>query len=315
MVKHLREISNYYTSGAWLTIGSFDGIHVGHQEIIRRLTAGAHRQGDPAVVVTFHPHPLVVLRDRGDAFYLTTPDERANILGQLGVDVVLTHEFSRQISSLSARDFILILNTHFDMRQLWIGQDFALGHNREGNAEKLRELGGKMNFIVNVVEPMKVDGQIVSSSMIRNYLRNGDVVIANKLLGRPYLIEGTVVEGDGRGKAIGIPTANLDTGDEKLVPGNGVYACLALFSGRQFPAATNIGFRPTFDGKRSQAWVETHILDFHGDLYGKKVALKFLSYLRGERKFNGVEDLIVQINSDIQETRKVIEEYLMKVSN
>jgi riboflavin kinase/FMN adenylyltransferase len=313
MVMHLREISDYYTSGAWLTIGSFDGVHLGHQEIIRRLTAGAHSHGDPAVVVTFHPHPLVVLRNRVDPFYLTTPDERAKILGDLEVDVVVTHEFNQQISNLSARDFILILKSHFGLRQLWIGQDFALGHNREGNVEKLKEFGEELNFLVNVVDPKKVDDNKVSSSMIRNYLREGEIAMANKLLGRPYRVEGEIVQGDGRGKAIGIPTANLYTGNEKLIPGNGVYACIVQFNGRQLPAATNIGYRPTFDGKRTQAWVETHVLDFQGDLYGSKMEIMFLSRLRGEQKFKRVQDLIVQINKDIQETRRIVEEHLTTV--
>jgi riboflavin kinase / FMN adenylyltransferase len=312
MVKHLREISKFYTSEAWLTIGSFDGVHIGHQEIIRRLTAGAHAQGAPAVVVTFHPHPMVVLRSRADAFYLTTPDERAEILGELGIDIVLTHEFNKDVSALSARDFILLLKSHFGMRQLWIGHDFALGHDREGNVERLRELGKELDYVVNVVDPLTDGDQVVSSSRIRNHIRDGDVAAANKLLGRPYLLEGKVIEGDGRGKTIGIPTANLDTGNEKLIPGNGVYACVAVFDGKQLPAATNIGYRPTFDGKRTQAWVETHILDFTGDLYGRQVKLQFLSRLRGEQKFNSVQDLVQQINRDIQETRKIAEEYLIQ---
>lgn len=314
MVKHIWDLSDYYTNGAWLTIGSFDGVHLGHQELIHNLTAGAHSQSDPAVVVTFHPHPLVVLRNRTDAFYLTTPDERAEIIGNLNVDVVLTHEFNKQIASLSARDFIQILKSHFGIRQLWIGHDFALGHNREGDVNILREYGKEFDFIVNVVDSKKIDGDVVSSSAIRNYIREGDMSIANKLLGRPYLLEGVIIEGEGRGKAIGIPTANLDTGNEKLIPGNGVYACIVHINGIQMAAATNIGYRPTFDGTRRQAWVETHILDFQGDLYGNKLELRFLSRLRGEKKFRSVQKLLLQIYKDIQDTRKLVNEYSMIIS-
>jgi riboflavin kinase/FMN adenylyltransferase len=307
---HIQSISDFYISDAWLTIGSFDGVHVGHQEIIRHLTAGAHEQGAPAVVITFHPHPMAVLRDRRDAFYLTTPDERAKILEDLGVDVVFTHEFTRQTASLSAHEFIVAIKSHFGLRQLWVGKDFALGHNREGNVEKLMEFGTKYNFLVNIVEPVTVDSQVVSSSAIRNFIREGAVEKANKLLSRPYQLEGSVVPGDGRGKTIGIPTANLETGIEKLVPGNGVYSCLAYFEDKALPAATNIGVRPTFDGDRISPWVETHILDYQGDLYGKNVTLKFLSYLRGEKKFNNVPELILQIHEDIIKTRKTVDEYL-----
>jgi riboflavin kinase/FMN adenylyltransferase len=315
MVLHLRSISNYHISDAWMTIGSFDGVHLGHQEIIHKITAGANEQGAPAVVVTFHPHPMVVLRDRNDAFYLTTPDERAKILGDLGVDVVFTHEFNKQVATVSAYEFIVKIKTHFGLRQLWVGQDFALGHNREGNVERLKEFGNKLGFSVNTVEPLKLGGQVVSSSLIRNYIRDGAIEKANLLLGRPYFLEGIVIQGDGRGKSIGIPTANLDTGNEKLVPCNGVYSCIAIFDDQRLPAATNIGYRPTFDGSRKRPWVETHILDYQGDLYGKNVNLIFLYHIRGEKKFNDVQELIHQINEDILKTRKTVAEYKFKESN
>lgn len=316
MVKHIRSLEDFYVSGAWLTIGSFDGVHLGHQEIIRKLVSGAKINGDLSVVVTFYPHPMVVLRDRKDAFYLTTPDERARILGELGVDIVFTHQFNKQVASLSARDFIYNLKSHFGLRQLWIGHDFALGHDREGDVDRLRELGLEFDFVVNVLQPVKINGQVASSSLIRNFIREGNIQKANEMLGRHYQLEGIVIEGDGRGKTIGIPTANLDIGDEKLCPANGVYACIGRFSEEVWPAATNIGYRPTFDGNDVRPHVETHIIGYHGNLYGKKLELRFLSRLRAEQKFDSVQELIQQIEKDIQSTKSISEEYIMtKTSN
>lgn len=309
MVKHLRSLDDCHIHDAWLTIGSFDGVHIGHQEIIRQLTAGAHDHGDPAVVVTFYPHPLVVIQQRKDNFYLTTPTERAQLLGELGVDIVLTHKFNRQVASLTAREFIVKLKSHFDMRKLWIGHDFALGHNREGDVERLKELGNELNYVVNVHKPIKHNGQIVSSSLIRNSIREGELGSANQLLGRLYQVGGVVISGDGRGKSIGIPTANLELSDEKLCPRNGVYACLVDYDGEIWPAATNIGYRPTFDGSGTFPHVETHIIGFEGDLYGKKINIQFMARIRSEQKFLNVEKLINQIEEDIQTTKGIFKKY------
>lgn len=311
MVKHLRSLDDCYIHDAWLTIGSFDGVHLGHQEIIRQLTTGAHDHGDPAVVVTFYPHPLVVLNDRVDTFYLTTPDERAQLLGELGVDIVLTHKFDRQISNLTAWEFMVKLKTHFDFSNLWIGHDFALGRNREGNVERLKELGVEFNYMVNVLEPIEHNGLIVSSSLIRNFIREGNIDSANQLLGRLYQVGGVVIKGDGRGKSIGIPTANLDLRSEKLCPRNGVYACLVTLEGEIWPAATNIGYRPTFDGSGIKPHVETHIIGFEGDLYEKKLELHFLARLRSEQKFNNVQELVHQIEEDIQLTKGIYRNYML----
>lgn len=311
MVKHIRSLDDCFTHDAWLTIGSFDGVHLGHQAIIRQLTKGAHDQGEPAVVVTFYPHPLVVLRDRKDTFYLTTPNERAQLLGELGVDIVLTHPFNQHVASLTAREFMVRLNTHFNLRNLWIGHDFALGHNRVGNVERLKELGTELNYAVNVLNPVNYKGQVVSSSLIRNYLREGNIDGANQLLGRLYSVGGVVIEGDGRGKSLGIPTANIDIGEEKLCPRNGVYACLVDFNGEIWPAATNIGFRPTFDGSGVQPQVETHLIGFEGDLYGNKFHIQFLARIRSEQKFNNVQDLVLQIEEDIESTRGIVKKYML----
>jgi riboflavin kinase/FMN adenylyltransferase len=177
--------------------------------------------------------------------------------------------------------------------------------------ERLRELGTELNYVVNVLKPIQRNGQIVSSSLIRKYIREGKIDGANQLLGRLYQVGGVVIEGDGRGKSIGIPTANLDLGDERLCPLNGVYACLVDFDGEIRPAATNIGYRPTFDGSGWQPQVETHVIGFEGDLYGKKLEIQFLARLRSEQKFNSVRGLVLQIEEDIKSTKGIFMKYML----
>jgi riboflavin kinase/FMN adenylyltransferase len=305
-VQHYRSISDVNLEGSWLTIGSFDGVHLGHQEIIRGLTTGAHAAATLAVVLTFHPHPAAVLRQRHDAFYLTTPEERAEILGSLGVDVIITQPFNQHTAATSARSFINALSTHLKLQQLWVGYDFALGRDREGDINTLRSLGELFNYQVHLVPPVEVNGQVISSSGIRNLLADGHVDQARYLLGRPYQIRGSVVHGDGRGYKIGIPTANLVVDEVKLLPGVGVYACWAEVDGRRWPAATNIGVRPTFDGRSVLPHVEAHLIEFDGDLYGQQVKLEFMAYLRGEQRFPGIDALVAQIRHDIQRVRELI---------
>ncbi|MGD9092215.1 MAG: riboflavin biosynthesis protein RibF, partial [Anaerolineales bacterium] len=230
-MQHYRSLDGVQLQHAWLTIGSFDGVHKGHQEVVRRLVAGAKKAGSPAVVLTFFPHPAIVLKKRQKPFYLTTPDERAGLLGELGVDVVVTHPFNLNVSQLSALDFMEKINSHLDLSHLCIGHDFALGRNREGDIAKLRELGGKLDYEVEVVLPIKYEGEVISSSKIRADLANGDINHANKLLGRPYQLSGEVVAGDGRGKTIGIPTANLAVWEERAIPKAGVYVSRANVNG------------------------------------------------------------------------------------
>lgn len=306
MVQHYTTLEGVNVRNTWLTIGSFDGVHVGHQQLIRDLTQHAHDVGASCAVLTFHPHPAAVLRGRKGAFYLTTLPEKIEILDQLGVDIVILQPFTHEISQSSARDFINYLQLHLDFRQLWVGYDFALGKGREGNVSYLRSLGNELDYQVHIFDPVVDNGHKISSSHIRNLLQEGDVETANKLLGRPYRVAGIVVHGDGRGKSIGIPTANLDTGTEKLIPAAGVYACRAIVLGKEYPAAVNVGTRPTFESHDMQSHVEAHILDYSQDLYSQVVSLEFYAYLRGEKRFANVDDLIAQIHADIEQTREII---------
>jgi riboflavin kinase/FMN adenylyltransferase len=298
-------LDNTYADGVWLTIGSFDGVHRGHQEILRRLVAGAHAQCASAVVLTFYPHPAVVLRGSAGPFYLATPDERAALIGSLGVDSVILQRFDRQLANTSARDFVLKLKQRLGLQQLLVGHDFTLGRGREGDIPTLTKLGEELGFKVVAHQPVLQDGLVISSSQIRSALTAGNVERAHQLLGRPYRVSGGVVSGDGRGRTIGIPTANLNPWSEQLLPGVGVYACQARFGDQVFPAATNIGVRPTFDNSTTVQHVEAHLLDYQGDLYGQVIQLNFLGRLRGELKFPNARALVTQIQDDIGRTRQV----------
>lgn len=303
---HTDSLESLSLEDAWLTIGSFDGVHRGHQAILRRLVAGAHAQNAPAVALTFYPHPAVVLRNRTDPFYLTSPEQRARLLGEQGVDVVITHPFNPQVASRSARDFIRELKERLGLRKLCVGPDFAMGHNREGNVAMLQRLGDEFDYSVSVVRPIRLNREVVSSSRIRAALREGDVKTACQLLGRPYALDGVVSPGDGRGRRIGIPTANLDVWQEQLMPKTGVYACLARVGERMLRAVTNVGVRPTFDDPIAIPRAETHLLDYRGDLYGQRIELLFVDRLRDEQRFPDVASLVAQIQTDIHRARRIL---------
>jgi riboflavin kinase/FMN adenylyltransferase len=306
MADHLFSLDGIHLKDTWLTIGSFDGVHRGHQQIIKELTNSAQQVGGISVVLTFHPHPSVILRGRKGNFYLTTVTEKVSLLDQLGVDLVITHPFTEEVSQSPARDFISYLKNHLDFKQLWVGEDFALGKGREGNSTFLQQHQEEYDYQIHIVPPIKSEGRVISSSVIRNLLSEGKVEEANLLLGRNYKLSGIVVHGDGRGKTIGIPTANLDTGTEKLVPASGVYACRVQVMDRQYPAAVNIGIRPTFESTDLKAHIEAHILDFSQDLYSEQVSIEFLLRLRGEQRFSSVEELINQVHRDIERTREIV---------
>ncbi|GAB4426014.1 MAG: bifunctional riboflavin kinase/FAD synthetase [Anaerolineales bacterium] len=306
MPRHYRSLEDVSLQNSWLTIGVFDGVHRGHQEIIKNLTAGAHANHAPAVVLTFWPHPAVVLGKRKIARCLTTPDERAKLMMDLGVDAVITHPFSTRLASLSALEFMRFINRHLNLHSLWIGYDFALGRDREGDFARLTEIGNNLGFSTQAIGPVRNGGEIVSSSMLRHQIRSGKVAEAAESLGRNYSLSGPVVHGDGRGRKINVPTANIDYPKEKIVPAFGVYATWAWVSGERYPAATNIGINPTFTPDKTTPNVEAHILDFDRDLYGEMVRLEFVARLRDEMKFDGVDALLKQIHADIAQTREIL---------
>ncbi len=306
-MRHVRDLRSLHLDGCALTIGSFDGVHLGHQALMRCVVEEARRLGVPAVVLTFFPHPSVVLQGRPRFFYISTPDEKAALLGELGADLVITQRFDRELSCMPAGDFLRLLQDHLGMRTLCIGEDFALGHQRQGDRSFLEKSGREMGFKVQVVPPVKVGGHVVSSTRVRAALRAGDVASVARYLGRPFVLPGTVVEGAGRGRSLGFPTANLRIWEERAHPGPGVYACFARLSEERYQAVANIGVRPTFEQGSETPVVEAHLLDYEGDIYGKELSLAFVSRLRDERRFPGPEALLEQIRQDVRQARQVLE--------
>ena len=284
-----------------LTLGSFDGVHLGHQALIRNLVTAAHARNYDAAIVTFFPHPTIVLRGPRSALYLNTPAEKGALFAQLGADRLVTHPFNLEVSRLTASQFITQLQAALDFREIWCGADFAFGHNREGTVDWLRANGQT----VRVIDPVIAAGGVISSSRVRQALADGDITLATVCLGRPFQLTGEVVKGDGRGRTIGIPTANLKIWDERAYPARGVYAGRAWAAGAPVEAVINIGVRPTFGGDL-QTVIEAHLLDFSGDLYGQTLQLDFLARLRPEQKFNGVNELVAQIHRDIEAARNLL---------
>jgi riboflavin kinase/FMN adenylyltransferase len=291
---------------ARVTIGSFDGVHRGHQLIIHRLVESARKANAPAVVITFYPHPAVVLGKKVNHYYLSHPTEREEMLKQLGVDEVITLAFSRELAALSPEEFLTPLKVHLGMKELWVGYDFALGRDRAGNTQRLSELGEEFGYALKLLDPYQQDERVVSSSLIRDCLANGDMEAANNMLGRTYSLTGTVVVGDGRGRQIGFPTANLSFWEEKLVPRNGIYAGWAWVEGRRYGTAINIGLRPTFGDDLLHPRVEPFILDFDRDIYGEEIRVEFVKFLRPEARYDSIDELIAQIFKDVENTREVL---------
>ncbi len=304
---HYHSLEAVSLTGSWLTIGVFDGVHRGHQAIIRQLTAGAQASGAPAVLLTFTPHPAKVLAGR-EISCLTTPDERAEILFGLGVDDVITLPFTRELAELTAEAFMAELKQHLGLKKLLIGYDFALGKGRAGNFQRLGEIGKSLDYEVEAVEAVRLKDNVISSTLIRQSIADGAVALVAAKLGRYYSMQGPVIPGDGRGRTIGIHTANIDVPVGKALPANGVYACWAFVAGQEKrPAVTNIGLRPTFTGGEAAPRVEAHLLDYSADLYGKVLKLEFVERLRGEQKFPSVETLIAQIRVDIERARELLQ--------
>jgi riboflavin kinase / FMN adenylyltransferase len=292
---------------ACVAIGAFDGVHLGHQTMLRRMTEHAHATGQAAVVITFYPHPSVVLRGRRPSFYLSTPDTRSEQLLALGLDAVVTHPFSLAVANIRATDFVTRLLELARLRELWCGEDFALGHKREGTVDFLQAEGAQRGFTVQVITPELMDGEPISSTRIRQTLRDGAVDQAARFLGRPFSLPGIVVDGDKRGRALGFPTANLQIDDELAIPANGVYACQAHVVGGSYRAVTSIGLRPTFETQEKRLTIEAYLLDFSGDLYGQVMRLDFIAHLRPELKFSGIEPLRAQIEQDIEAAQHIME--------
>lgn len=288
---------------AVVTIGVFDGVHRGHQRVVSRLLEAASAADAASVVLTFYPYPETVLRGPQMRYVLTEPDEKAALLHALGVEWVITHPFDDEVRHVRAAAFVDRLLEHLHMVELWVGADFAMGYQREGNVDFLKTQAKEKGFALRVVDLMDAGGEKVSSSRIREALAEGDVKEAARSLGRPFRVTEEVVKGDRRGHSIGFPTTNLDIPQERAIPAHGVYAAWAWLGEQRHPSVVNVGVRPTFDGSGGTV-VEAHLLDFEADLYGQTLSLDFLARLRGEQRFDGVAALVAQINQDVEQARR-----------
>jgi riboflavin kinase/FMN adenylyltransferase len=288
-----------------VAVGNFDGVHRGHQALVASAVAQARQTGGVAVVLTFDPHPSRVLRPEAGVAPLTTLEQKEELLAGLGVDRLAVLAFDRRLAGLSPGAFAeQVLAGALGARHVVVGESFRFGHDRQGDAHALLSLGGRLGFTVDVVPPVVRGGRPVSSSRVREALRQGAVREAGELLGRPYFVDGRVVKGDGRGRTIGVPTANLEP-DEQVLPARGVYAAhCRVASGRGYLAVVNVGERPTFGGGRLT--VEAHLLDFSGELYASRVRLELIERLRGEERFSGAEALVARIQKDIAAARVLL---------
>jgi riboflavin kinase/FMN adenylyltransferase len=288
----------------FLAIGVFDGVHRGHQKLLRGMVAAAQAEDARPTVMTFFPHPGAVIRGRTGRLYLSPLEERVALLTGLGVELVIVHPFDDRVRHTGAADFVEGLYRHLDLRQIW-GGAFTLGYKREGDLPFLQALGREKGFTVKQIAEMDSwGGRPVSSSRVRHALQGGDIEEVSGCLGRPYQLRGRVVRGDGRGRQIGVPTANIEIWDQLILPARGVYATFAQAGERQVQAATNIGHRPTVNGEGLT--VEAHLLDFDGDLYGQTLTLTFVRRLRQEMKFDGLDSLVAQIQADIAQTHQIL---------
>ncbi len=296
------------TKDTVVTIGTFDGVHLGHRRVIEQVKATAARIGGESVLLTFFPHPRMVLFPNTEQLLITTEEEKIALLKNLGIDHLIIHPFTREFSMLSSGEFIeQILVKGLRTKKLVIGYDHHFGKDREGSFENLKNSGPKWGFEVEEIPAHESDHIKVSSTRIRQALAAGEVEVANNLLGYRYRLSGTVVKGQQLGRKLGYPTANIISPEPyKLMPGNGVYAVNVISSGKKFGGMMNIGVRPTVDGLHRTT--EVNIFDFDADIYGESLTIEFVKWVRGEQKFAGLEELKIQLGADKIAVQKILNE-------
>ena len=288
-----------------LTIGAFDGIHLGHQCLIQQVRVAAERIAGESVVLTFDPHPDLILHPERRRLYLTMLEERLSLLEAHEVDHTIVLRFDQELARVPAEEFMGRVCRAMALRELWCGPGFRLGAGGRGTVAVLERIGRDRGYTVQEANCFTLGDQVVSSTLIRQMLGDGRVDEAARLLGRPFLLRGEVVHGDHRGRTIGFATANIAVPEEQFVPADGVYACQVQLAGETTsrPAVTNVGVRPTFGSLRRT--VEAHLLDWNGDLYGTTVRVAFVQRLRGEQKFGGIDELVAQIRADVATARSL----------
>ncbi|MDB4252310.1 bifunctional riboflavin kinase/FAD synthetase [Flavobacteriaceae bacterium] len=298
-MKIIRSITAFNSSEKTIvTIGTFDGIHIGHQKILKDLIKTAKKEGKKSVLLTFFPHPRMVLQKENKILLLNTIKEKSSLLEKMGLDYLIIHPFSREFSRLTALDFVRdVLVNKLNTSRLIIGYDHHFGKNREGNIHQLKEYSLLYDFKVEEIPAQDIDDVSVSSTKIRTALKDGNLKTANNYLGYHYMLNGTVVSGKKLGGTIGFPTANLEIKEPyKLIPKTGVYIIKTHINTVLYTGIMNIGFNPTVLGKHQT--IEAHLFDFNEDLYGKEIMIEFIYFLREEHKFESVKELVVQLNID-----------------
>jgi riboflavin kinase/FMN adenylyltransferase len=293
-----------WRTGAAVAIGNFDGVHLGHQALIRRAREIAGAQDAKTVVLTFDPHPSVLLVPRAPQ-RISSLERRLELLEAAGADVVVIEPFTRELASVAAHAFIdNIVIGALCARAIVVGYDFTYGQGRAGTTDALRAHGGRAGIEVAIIAAVEVGGEVASSSRVRGHLRDGDLAAAERLLGRPWDIDGVVVHGAKRGRTIGIPTANIKT-DTELLLRSGIYAVRFEVDGKTLPGVASLGTNPTFV-ENGGLVLEVYLLDFDGDLYGKRTRTTFVSRIRDEAKFDSVDALLAQIRQDIDAARRIL---------
>lgn len=286
-------------------LGQFDGLHRGHASVITSAVALARKQGVPAAVLTFHPHPKDVMGKGDYEGYLTPPKEKQELLADMGVDILYIVEFNEQLSRVSPQNFVSVMLLPLHIVTAVVGFDFRFGYRGEGDVEMLRELGqGVMN--VEVAPPFLLEGEKVSSSGIRKSLQNGELELANSWFGRCFHLRGIVGHGEKRGRTIGFPTANLQLLDHYVIPTKGVYAVRVFYKDQILNGVMNVGVKPTFHEGELTPSFEVHVFDFDGDLYDQELKVELVSYIRAERKFDSIGALITQIGEDVETSKRIL---------
>jgi riboflavin kinase/FMN adenylyltransferase len=305
--RHLSHLPSF--KNTILTIGTFDGVHKGHQQLIKRINQIASDQDGESVLITFHPHPRLVINPNDESLQLlSTPEEKIELLKKHGVHNVVMVPFSRAFSEQSAEDYIeYFLVKNFRPKCIVIGYDHRFGKNRSGDIHLLRQLSHRFGYQVEEIQKETLDAITISSTKIRQALLEGKIKIANELLGYPYSMEGWVVKGLQNGRKIGYPTANISITDaHKLIPRKGIYAARVYYEGNMYNGMLNIGYNPTFGGSRLS--VEVNILNFSKEIYGEKIKVELLEYVRDEKKFERVQDLIKAIDRDKETIEKILQQ-------
>ncbi len=307
LITDLKNIQKKFDNSI-LTLGNFDGLHLGHQELVRMIIRRARETGALSMVVTFRPHPLKILAPDKCPPLISIYEEKIKLFERLGIDVLVKIPFTLEFSAMPPEDFVRdVLCGTLGAKEIFVGYNYRFGKGREGDIRTLRSLGETYGFTVREIEQIAFGGEVISSTKIRTLLREGDVEHAAKLLGRTYTITGIVVKGDGRGKGLGFPTANIAP-KHSIIPADGVYAVRLVVREKVYDGIANIGLRPTFNKKVLA--IEVHVFDFDEDIYGEDISLYFIKKIREEKKFKGANALISQIKSDIETAKAILSSHL-----